>query len=513
VSENSTPKGWAIAALGDICVEKVEQREPGDDAVAYIDIGSIDRGTKTIGELQHVTSTDAPTRARQSVRAGDVLVSMTRPNLNAVALVPGHLDGAIASTGFDVLRPMEVLSEWIFNRVRSHDFVADVSENLQGVVYPAIRPHDVRRHQCPIPPLPEQHRIVEAIESYFTRLDDAVATLERVQRNLKRYRASVLKAAVEGRLVPTEAELARAEGRDYEPASALLERILAERRRRWHEAGGRGKYQEPLAPDTTGLPDLPQGWCWARAEQVCEFITKGTTPKNYLMTQEIGDVPYIKVYNLTFDGSLDFSIDPTFVGSETHRGFLARSAVLPGDVLVNIVGPPLGKVSVVPSTYPEWNINQAIARFRPVSGLENRYMALLLGCPFFLAWAKSRSKATAGQFNLTLAICRDAPVPLPPTAEQTRIVNETERALSLADEADLTTGRDLVFSARFRRAILKWAFEGKLADQDPSDEPASALLERIRSQTSASRQSASDADDGRRRRRGRRSSVRAENKS
>jgi type I restriction enzyme, S subunit len=232
VSRSNTPKGWGVAPLGDICVDKVEQCEPGNDAVPYIDIGFIDRGTKVIGELQPIVRANAPTRARQSVRAGDVLVSMTRPNLNAVALVPRHLDGAIASTGFDVLRPIEVLSEWVFLRVRSHDFVADVSKNLQGVVYPAIRPHDVRKHECPVPPLPEQQRIVEAIESYFTRLDDAVATLERVQRNLKRYRASILKAAVEGRLVPTEAELACAEDRDYEPASVLLERILAERRRR-----------------------------------------------------------------------------------------------------------------------------------------------------------------------------------------------------------------------------------------------------------------------------------------
>ncbi|MCG8668658.1 MAG: restriction endonuclease subunit S [Pseudomonadales bacterium] len=112
-----------------------------------------------------------------------------------------------------------------------------------------------------LPPLNEQQRIVEVIDSYFTRLDDAVATLKRVQRNLKRYRASVLKAAVEGRLVPTEAELARAEGRDYEPASVLLERILAERRRRWEESelakmkakgkppkndNWKAKYREPL---------------------------------------------------------------------------------------------------------------------------------------------------------------------------------------------------------------------------------------------------------------------------
>src|SRR5207245_1305492 len=75
---------------------------------------------------------------------------------------------------------------------------------------------------------------------------------------------SVLKAAVEGRLVPTEAELARAEGRDYEPASVVLERIQIERRRRWQEARRRGEYEEPVSPDTSDLPELPDGWCWAR---------------------------------------------------------------------------------------------------------------------------------------------------------------------------------------------------------------------------------------------------------
>ncbi len=120
----------------------------------------------------------------------------------------------------------------------------------------------------------EQHRIVEAIDSYLTRLDDAVASLERVQAKLKAYRASVLKAAVEGRLVPTEAALARAEKRAYEPAEALLARILKERRRRWEEAelaklkaAGRtprddkwkGKYEEPVALDTSTASRASRG--------------------------------------------------------------------------------------------------------------------------------------------------------------------------------------------------------------------------------------------------------------
>lgn len=99
--------------------------------------------------MQSVTEADAPTRARQWVQAKDVLVSMTRPNLNAVAQVGADLDGAVASTGFDVLRAIGVVPEWIFYRVRTNEFVADVREDLQGVVYPAIRPRDVRRHQEP----------------------------------------------------------------------------------------------------------------------------------------------------------------------------------------------------------------------------------------------------------------------------------------------------------------------------------------------------------------------------
>ena len=127
------------------------------------------------------------------------------------------------------------------------------------------------------PPLPEQHRIVAEIEKQFTRLDASIAALKRVQANLKRYRASVLKAACEGRLVPTEAELARDEGRDYEPAVRLLERILAERRERWEkQEKRRGKYKDPTAPETSDLPALPEGWVWSRFDQVVATLEGGT---------------------------------------------------------------------------------------------------------------------------------------------------------------------------------------------------------------------------------------------
>ncbi len=116
----------------------------------------------------------------------------------------------------------------------------------------------------PLPPLPEQHRIVAEIEKQFTRLDAGVAALKRVQANLKRYRASVLKAACEGRLAPQDPA--------DEPADRLLARILAERRAKWEAEHPGKKYVEPAAPVTDGLPELPVGWCWATMEQVVTRI-------------------------------------------------------------------------------------------------------------------------------------------------------------------------------------------------------------------------------------------------
>ena len=129
-----------------------------------------------------------------------------------------------------------------------------------------------------LPPLPEQHRIVAEIEKQFTRLDASVAALKRAQANLKRYRASVLKSACEGKLVATEADLARAEGRDYEPADRLLERILAERLALWEaQEQRRGKYKEPVPQDTSDLAELPEGWVWLLFDQALTSLEGGTS--------------------------------------------------------------------------------------------------------------------------------------------------------------------------------------------------------------------------------------------
>ncbi len=339
---------------------------------------------------------------------------------------------------------------------------------------------------APLAPLPEQHRIVEAIESYFTRLDDAVATLERVQRNLKRYRASVLKAAVEGRLVPTEAELARAEGRDYEPASVLLERILAERRRRWQQAPGRSKYQEPVAPDTTDLLELPEGWCWVSLGQLLrEPLINGRS-----VPDAKSGFPVLRLTSVKGD-QIDLAERKTgHWTADEARAFLVSR----GDFFVarvRLVGRG-GLVTIDPDpvAFPDTLIRVRVdaTHFSPC------LLAVLWNSPLVRLHIERRAKTTAGIHKVNQADLELTPIPLPPRAEQERLLAELDRCFSVGTATFGTVATQQRRCARLRQSILKWAFEGRLADQEPSDEPASALLERIRLQTSASRQSASDAD-------------------
>ena len=261
----------------------------------------------------------------------------------------------------------------------------------------------LKKLPVPVPPLSEQKRIVARIEELFSELDSGVETLKKTKQQLAVYRQAVLKAAF-------------------------------------------------------AVTDAP----FRRLEELCFFITKGTTPRKASMSSGIGEIPFIKVYNLTSDNSLDFSINPTFVSGETHKGFLGRSIVYPGDVLMNIVGPPMGKVSIVPDTYPEWNINQAIARFRCLNGLCNKYLAYFLGYSDTIRKMTSKAKATAGQFNLTLEICRDIQIPIPSIEKQKQIVVKIESRLSVCDNIEKPVDAALQQAESIRQSILKKAFDGGL---------------------------------------------------
>ena len=310
MSLDALPAGWMAATIGEVVEEKVRQDGPAvDKQFTYVDIGSIDNETKRVADPKLLAHNAAPSRARQNLATGDVLVSMTRPNLNAVAVVPETHDSAIGSTGFDVLRCRLVEPQWLFHIVQSHDFVQAMCRVVQGALYPAIRPQDIRKYAIPVPPLAEQRRIVAKVEELFAELDAAVVELKRVRANLKCYRASVLKAAVTGALSADW----RAAHPAREPASALLVRLLADRRAKWEAEqqakfaaagktppkGWQAKYADPAPPDTTTLPALPDGWVWATVEQVAEI--QGGVQKQPSRKPAANAYPFLRVANVHRD--------------------------------------------------------------------------------------------------------------------------------------------------------------------------------------------------------------------
>jgi type I restriction enzyme S subunit len=456
---------WRWTTLGEV----VESMKNGiykarsaycDDGVACLRMYNIERGQIVWKDVKRMRLSKDEVR-EYGLQSGDLLVNRvnSRELVGKTAVIrPGLETCVFESKNIRVRLKTDVADPRFVSFALLANGQAHFTRNAQQVVGMAsISQPQVAAFPLPLPSLDDQQRIVAEIEKQFTRLDAGVASLKRVQVALKRYRASVLKAACEGRLVPTEAQLARKENRSYESAAVLLEHILKERRAKWN---GKSKYTEPAPADTADLPQLPVGWCWASAEQTCLAVASGSTPTADLLFSGNGEVPFIKVYNLTFGGALDFSVKPTFINRDTHTGQLARSKALPGDVLTNIVGPPLGKVSIVPDRFPEWNINQAIVLFRPTQAISNRLLAFWLRSEGILTRLGRTAKATAGQFNIQVTTCRKIALPLPPLAEQARIVAEVERRMSVIDEFETIVSESFQRVTRLRHSILQWAFGG-----------------------------------------------------
>jgi len=496
---NCVPANWETADLLSVAVVTSGQSPPGS---TYNTIGEglpFFQGKAEFGDVSPtpVKWCSAPLRI---ARPGDVLISVRAPvgptNLADVECCIGR--------GLAAITPLGCMpSKFYLYYLRFS--VEDLVRQATGTTFQAISGKQLRAHPVLVPPLPEQHQIVQAIESYLTRLDDAVASLERVQRNLKLYRASVLKAAVEGHLVPTEAELAKKEDRSYEPASELLKRILEKRRKKWIEnaaekarakaekkaddiktlekerAKAARKYNEPAAPDTTNLPDLPEGWCWTSLDQLQVSMVNGLAKRR----GEAGAPRHVLRLADIKDGHVVETSPRDIRLTEKERG---KYSLSDGDLLcirvngsVNLTGMFLPFVAA-----EAWAFCDHFIRVRLVDALAERtFFSSALNVGTSRHHIAAGMVTTAGQNTVNQSVLSSTPLPLPPLAEQARIAAEISRLLSIGSKAADDTARQTARCARLRQSILKWAFEGKLVEQDPSDPPASVLLERIKAEREA----------------------------
>jgi len=510
------PNGWAAIRIEDLAADEAGALTDGPFGSNLKTSHYTVRGPRVIrlqnigegvfcGDRAHIEPTHFEKLRKHEARAGDVVVAMLGEPLPRACVVPSHVGPAIVKADCVRLRvePRLALAKYVAAGLNSDPLKRQAASLVHGVGRPRLGLGRFRELEFPLAPLAEQERIVEAIDSYSSRLDEAEAALERVQRNLTRYRAAVLRAAVEGRLVPTEATLARAERRDYEPASELLKRILAERRRRW-EAGEMARltkavgkvpgddrwkkaYREPAALSLGGLPPLPEGWSWALLDQLLDQpLENGRS-----VPDATEGFPVLRLTAVRSD-SIDLRERKVgrWSGDEAQKFLLQR-----GDFLVsrgNGSRSLVGKGALVvqdpdPVAFPDTLIRIRIAseHFSP------RLLAILWNSALIRGHIERRAKTTAGIYKINQADLAATPLPLAPRLEQERLLRELERHLSVQKEAGVSVSIQTRRCARLRQAILKWAFEGKLVDQDPSDEPASLLLERIRADRVATQGQAS----------------------
>ena len=481
------PEGWVEVELGEVWREsRARVRPAAVTPTDYIGLEHVESGTNRIAAKGR---SDDVKSAVAVFSEGDVLYGRLRPYLNKV-IRPSF--AGVASTEFLVFRETPALANaLLMHLLSSSDFVTYANANSAGVNLPRVSAARLAEYRFALPPLLEQHRIVAKIESLFAKLDTGVAALQRAEANLERYRASVLKAAVEGRLT----EQWRRENPPAETGEKLRERILVERRKRWEEeqlakfeAKGRkppknwkSKYKEPVGPDTSGLPELPEGWCWSTVDQV----TAGNRTSAYGVLKPgpevVGGIPLVRVGNIQ-NGMVSGSLKQ--IAPEVASRY-DRTRLLGGELLMTLVG-AIGRTAVVPSSLSGANTARAVGVVPVSSILDPRWLESWFRSPLQRLQMIGKAHEVARK-TLNLEDVRSATVALPPSCEQRAIllaVENTERRSTHTVEYLQESGS---YTATLRQSTLKRAFEGHLVPQDSADEPASILLGRIRAEREPAR--------------------------
>lgn len=472
MEEGKLPEGWVRVSLGEIGVWG-SGGTPKRTNPAYYESGTIP--WLKIGDL-----TDGPVRSAETyiTRRGleNSSAKLLEPETVLVAMY-GSI-GKLGITKIECTTNQAIAFCKHFEQLIDRDYLFRVLQFLkptlvslgQGGTQQNISQTLLKRVEIPLAPLNEQRRIVDKLDTLFAELDQGEAELRKVQALLARYRQSVLKAAVTGELT---ADWRARNAHRLESGEDLLARILQARRQNWQ---GRGQYKEPAPPDATELPDLPEGWVWASLDQLLTHLTSGS--RDWKQYYGRGSGTFIMAQNvrpLRFDLSERFQVDPPRDSPDA-----VRSEVREGDILITIVGANTGDVCRFPLDVSEHYVCQSVALLRLAIPEMARFVELFLASKGAGRDQFEKFIYGAGRPHLSFEQLRSVVVPLPPLGEQAQIIAAMDDALDQLDQFVGVCQTELTRSAALRQSLLKDAFAGRLVPQDPADEPASALLARIR---------------------------------
>lgn len=460
--------------------------------IKYVDLSAIDH--QQITKPQEISPKAAPSRARQKIAAGDTLFSCVRVYLENTAFVPAELDNEIASTAFAVLRPTATINpRYLYLLVRQQQFIRDMVDKQRGNSPPAVLESDVKAAIVPLAPSAEQARIAARIDELFGEIEAGEQELEKARDGLETYRRAVLKAAVTGELTKDW----RAKNKPTETGADLLARILKERRAAWEKAelakmkakgqapkndAWKSRYEEPKAPNLDGLPVLPEGWVWSGLDQLAWDCSYGTSVK---CSTDAKGLAVLRIPNVQSGRISEANLKYT----PSEFALELSDLVRPGDFLIvrtngseSLIGRAAACIDEprVPAYFASYLI-----RFRLLEGASLwRWISLYWNSDLVRHLIGQNAATSAGQYNISQSKLVRFPVPIPAESELHQLLAVASVALDSAQDLWATLENGLGASD-LRQSILSAAFAGKLVPQDPNDEPASVLLDRLRAAKAA----------------------------
>jgi type I restriction enzyme S subunit len=483
------PEGWIEIELQDLVSSKgvfsdgdwVESKDQNPDGhvrlVQLADIGDMKFLDKS---SRHMDAERADEMKCLFLQRNDLLISRLGDPLGKACLYPANEEKAVTVVDVCVFRAGHAYADiklvgYFLNSISLRQLI---DSQASGTTRKRITGKKLKKLPFRLPPLNEQRRIVDKIETLFSDLDKGEEHLRTTQKLLKRYRQSVLKAAVTGELTKDWRE----KNRDtLEPGKQLLERTLKTRREQWQ---GRGKYKEPTTPNTKNLPELPEEWVWCRAEQIAVVmggLTKNAKRKEFPLKRPMLRVGNVYQNRLELDDVHDIGIKE----SELGRVLLEH-----GDLLIvegNGSKDQIGRMALWENQIPDCVHQNHLIKARFVEKRLTKYALLWFRSLNGRKIIEEVASSTSGLHTLSLSKIDNLTIPLPSVEEAEEITDRVTDIFSQIDALEVWCATELKRSNTLRQSVLKSAFSGKLVPQGPVDEPASELLKRIQEERSTSK--------------------------
>lgn len=456
------PGGWCWEKLGTICKKVTDgsHNPPKNAGHGYPMLSSqnVNFGTIDFDNPSRFVTQEGYDKedSRTCIKPNDVLLNIVA-SIGRSAVVPSNAPKFVLQRSVAVLAS-QIDSNFFAKMLVSPLCLSYYDEHAKGTAQKGIYLGKLSEMPLVIPPIKEQKRIINKVnklmalcdqleqqteasidahqllvkellstltnssnaqefEQNWTRIAEHFDLLFTTEHSIEQLKQTILQLAIMGKLVPQDP--------NDEPASKLLERIAQEKEQLIEDKVIKKQKPLPELSEEEKAFKMPKGWGICRLNDICYGITSGSTPPKPYWREDAG-IPYLKVYNIR-NQEIDFAYKPQFVDKEHHNSKLTRSILHPNDVVMNIVGPPLGKIAIIPNTYAEWNCNQAIVFFRPIDARFSTYIYRYLTAGTFLD--SIELIGTAGQDNISVTKSRMIILPTPPIEEQARIVAKVDELL------------------------------------------------------------------------------------